>query len=659
LTSDKVLVAPSRAIKLCGTDATDPPARRLSAGKLSVELENGQLRYVRFGCAEALRGVAFLVRDENWGTYAPQIENLDVCETAESFTVAYRAVCSDSRQKLAFEARITGSSDGSLVFGATATPLTDFVTNRAGFVVLHPAGLAGRKLRVTHVDGSEEETRFPGTISPSQPVFNIRALAHEAAPGLWATCRMEGDAFEMEDQRNWTDASYKTYVRPLALPWGYTLAKGSSHEQIISLSFSGRVDSDSKGAGSETAINLSADLATRMLNIGVALPAEEAEETLGALPPLREMCPSFLVCNVDLRDGLALAKLDAYRRAAEAVSARVVLEIVIPDEQDAAVSLAPVAKSVREVGLPLESLVVSTAADLKSWQPKAPRPEKPTVEEIATAARAAFPGVKLGDGMLSTFTELNRKRPRAELFDYVTHTTCSIVHAADDRSVMETLETLPAIIASTRAMIGDKGYRIGPSAIAARSNPYGKGIVDNLHNDRVCLTNHDPRQRGVFNAAWTLGYVAACAYGGVEALALGATTGPLGFIHRQGGAASPYFDSINGPTVYPAFHVLSGLSRGSELPLIEARSSEPRRAAALAWREGQRVVLWLANLTAEPLTIRMTGIEGARLQASLLDASTFEQAASSLYALDSLKRPLDEAGLNLDAYAVARIEVEK
>jgi len=122
-------------------------------------------------------------------------------------------------------------------------------------VVLHPAGLAGQKLKVTHVDGSEEETRFPEAISPSQPVFNIRALAHEAAPGLWATCRMEGDAFEMEDQRNWTDASYKTYVRPLALPWGYTLAKGSRHEQTISLSFSRRVDSDSRDTRSEATIN--------------------------------------------------------------------------------------------------------------------------------------------------------------------------------------------------------------------------------------------------------------------------------------------------------------------------------------------------------------------------------------------------------------------
>ncbi|HZZ60094.1 MAG TPA: hypothetical protein VFE63_02840 [Roseiarcus sp.] len=658
MTVDKTLAAPSRAVKLCGTEATDPPSRRLCCGGLAVELENGQLRYVRFGGVEVLRGIAFLVRDENWGTYAPHVESLDIQETAGSFAVSYRAVCSDARQRLAFETRITGSSDGSLVFTAAATPETDFVTNRAGFVVLHPAGLAGEKLKVTHVDGSEEETRFPKAISPSQPVFNIRALAHEAAPGLWATCRMDGDAFEMEDQRNWTDASYKTYVRPLALPWGYTLAKGSRHEQSVRLSFSGHVDADSKEARSEATISLGADLSIRMPDLGVALPAEETETTLTAIESLRSMHPRFLVCSVDLRDGLGLARLDAYRKASEAVSAPVVLEIVIPDEQDAAIALAPVAAAARKAGLNLDSVVVSSAADVKSWQPGATRPEKPAVEEIAKAARAAFPGVRLGGGMLSTFTELNRKRPKPELVDYVTHTTCSIVHAADDHSVMETLETIPAIIASTRAMIGETPYRIGPSAIAARSNPYGKGLVDNSHNERACLTDCDPRQRALFNAAWTLGYVAACAPGGLEALALGATTGPLGFIHRRVGAASPYFDSLNGPAIYPAFHVVAGLALGGGRRLVEAHSSEPRRTAALAWRVGARVVLWLANLTAEPLTIDMRGLGRARLQASVLDGSAFEQAVASVDALDALRRPLEEAELKLDAYAVVRVEAE-
>ena len=37
MTSDKIVVAPSRAIKLCGTAAADPTARRFSAGAVGFE----------------------------------------------------------------------------------------------------------------------------------------------------------------------------------------------------------------------------------------------------------------------------------------------------------------------------------------------------------------------------------------------------------------------------------------------------------------------------------------------------------------------------------------------------------------------------------------------------------------------------------------------
>ena len=568
-------------------------------------------------------------------------------------------MCEDANQRLRYEARITGSSDGALAFEAVATPDTDFVTNRAGFVVLHPAALAGGRLRVTRVDDREEETRFPERISPSQPVFNIRALSHEAAPGLWARCRMEGDAFEMEDQRNWTDASYKTYVRPLALPWGYTLAKGSRHEQSVRLSFTGAGGARARRASGAIAIEPGQDLPLRMPELGVALPHDEIEAASTAVDALRALKPRFLVCHADMRENAALSEFDTIWRVAESVGAKIVLEIVVPDEADPRASLEPVAAAAKRAGLKIDSIVVSSAADLKSWQPGAKRPEKPTVEDTAKAARAAFPEAQLGGGMLSTFTELNRKRPKAGLFDFITHTTCSIVHAADDRSVMETLETLPAIIGSTRAMIGETPYRVGPSTIAARMNPYGKGVLDNPGNRRVCLTNRDPRQRGLFNAAWTLRYVAACAYGGAASVAMGAASGPLGFIHhRAADHPQPYFDLFDGRAVYPAFHVMAGLARGAGRHLVEAQSSEPRRAVGLAWRENTRTVLWLANLTAEPLTIRIGSFEDARLQASVLDSSVFEKAVVSLNALEVLRRPLKEAELNLDAYAVARVEVD-
>ena len=129
-----------------------------------------------------------------------------------------------------------------------------------------------------------------------------------------------------------------------------------------------------------------------MPDLGVALPAGRgAGGSRRRRTALRTLNPHFLVCNVDARDGRGLAELEAYRQVAEAVSAGIVLEIVIPDERDAAASLAPVAEAVRRARLTSPSVVVSSAADLKSWQPGAKRPEKPTAEEISKPRALLFP----------------------------------------------------------------------------------------------------------------------------------------------------------------------------------------------------------------------------------------------------------------------------
>ena len=108
----------------------------------------------------------------------------------------------------------------------------EFATNRTGLVVLHPPQLAGEALRVTHADGSAEESSFPAAISPHQPVLDIAELAwlHD---GIEVAVAFEGDVFEMEDQRNWSDASYKTYSRPLELPFPYAIAAGERVRQSV------------------------------------------------------------------------------------------------------------------------------------------------------------------------------------------------------------------------------------------------------------------------------------------------------------------------------------------------------------------------------------------------------------------------------------------
>src|SRR5699024_8620095 len=111
----------------------------------------------------------------------------------------------DLRAVLDLEAR--GSV---LTIALELTTARDLLTNRAGLVVLHPPALAGSELTVVHSSGDTTHTRFPSDIAPHQPAVDIVSLESRGV-----RVAFEGDTFEMEDQRNWTDASYKTYSRPL------------------------------------------------------------------------------------------------------------------------------------------------------------------------------------------------------------------------------------------------------------------------------------------------------------------------------------------------------------------------------------------------------------------------------------------------------------
>jgi D-apionolactonase len=646
----------TRSIKRCGTEQPDVVGRTLHAGALHVEFDNGQLRYLKVGGVEVLRAVAFLVRDENWGTYTPVISDLMIDQRNDGFSVSFHAACSRPGQEIAYDARIEASTDGTLRFTGTATPKTDFLTARTGFVVLHPLkGVAGAPLTVEHVDGRIVAASFPPLVDPVQPFLNLRALTHEVQPGVKACVRMEGDTFEMEDHRNWTDASFKTYVRPLSRPWPYTLPAGEAVTQSISVTLSG-VPRGGSAARAKPGIEvrLGAPSAQRLPPLGLGLPAEEIAPTLDRLDLFKLAAPNLLQCHFDPRRGHGLAELEGYRRLAEASGAAVVLEAVVQSVDAIAVELASLAAVVRRARLKLAAIAVCPVGDLKSVLPGGPRPPAPDLAALFAATRAAFPGVKVGGGMFSFFTELNRKRPPAASLDFAMNTTCPIVHAADDRSVMETLEALPYQIRTARAFLGSTPHRIGPSAIGCRDNPHGATFTPNPNNQRVCLARNDPRTRALFGAAWTLGYIATLARTGIECLTMGAPTGPLGFIYRKTDDAQPWFDSLGQPAVYPAFHVMSGVSRGARAQLVDLDCSDPATVQGLAYRNGAGTVLWLANLSAQAQRVSIGGA-GARaggMIGTLLDEASFEIATTDPQTFQRTHRPFAPE-LTLEAYAVA------
>jgi D-apionolactonase len=219
--------------------------------------------------------------------------------------------------------------------------------------------------------------------------------------------------------------------------------------------------------------------------------------------------------------------------------------------------------------------------------------------------------------------------------------------------VMETLETLPAIIASAMAIAAGKPWRVGPSGIGARDNPYGTGPTPNPGNGRVCMADMDPRQRGLFGAAWTVGYLAAFATSGAEAIVLGAATGPRGAIHRRQAQPLPWFDEAAGRRVYPLFHVLAAAAAASGAKVLATTSSAPRQIAALGWRDGKRSRLLLANLTPEAQRVSLSDARFAGATCRMLDAAAFAAATTGPDWAKQPDAPVGDGRIALSPYAVA------
>ena len=137
----------SRAVELFGTEEPVPETPVLRAGPLECSLDAGNLRHIKIHGVEAIRAVSYIVRDRNWGTYSPEISNLKIEQDTGGFRVGYQAVCEDAQQ-LAYAAQIEGDAR-QLSFAAEGVALSDFVTNRTGFVVLHPLeGVSGPPVEV-------------------------------------------------------------------------------------------------------------------------------------------------------------------------------------------------------------------------------------------------------------------------------------------------------------------------------------------------------------------------------------------------------------------------------------------------------------------------------------------------------------------------------
>jgi hypothetical protein len=475
-------------------------AVEIGTGRLTAPIVEGDLRGLRFDGHEVLRRVSYPVRDTGWGT----IPTVTLTEEAGPGRYHRRFAEASGLFEGDFHAAVDG--EGQLRLSVSFRFSGAARVNRAGFTVLHPLdGVAGKPVQVRHPDGGATNGTFPLLIAPDQPARNIIGLSHAIGP-VTVDLSFAGEVFEMEDQRNWSDASFKTYCRPLSLPRPFTVQPGETIRQEITLK-----------------------LGLRPVRSGAAGPAVTGVSRLPQVMLAHEPGLSSTAALAAFPGVPVLLRIDGTTPDADlvALSPRrdVAVEVVFETLDDLNRQIARLHRSglrpLRVIGLPL--------AYLASHQPEGPWPEGPAPRDAIAPLRDAFPGVPIGSGGLTNFTEFNRCPPDPTA-DFASFGNSAIVHAADDASVCETLEALPAIFATAQALAPGKPLHLGLFSIGMRSNPYGAAVVPNPDGKPTPMAMQDARQHTGFAAAYAVGVLAAAARAGVDSLALAMPDGSLGAV---------------------------------------------------------------------------------------------------------------------------------
>ncbi|MDB5333117.1 MAG: hypothetical protein JWP03_4268 [Phycisphaerales bacterium] len=235
--------SPASAVEILMTHETAiedarRPAEFLRAGPVRLKFADGELRYLRVGDKEIIRRIYFGVRDGTWATAMPRFTQMDVEKADDHFTIHLAASCKMKSVDYQWSGVITGDTDGKITFRAEGTPNADFDSNRIGLCVLYGnASLAGQAFET---DGATPKGVFPPLVSPKLVGEKFHALRYATADGLNVACSVEGATFDMEDQRNWGDSSWKAYA---PLPYAYPrVAKGDKKVQTVTLTVGGKTD---------------------------------------------------------------------------------------------------------------------------------------------------------------------------------------------------------------------------------------------------------------------------------------------------------------------------------------------------------------------------------------------------------------------------------
>lgn len=602
----------------------EPPPQRtaLRAGPLTAFLEGADLRDLRFGGVELVRRLYFALRDENWDTIPADLENLSIGVDANSFLVSFDAQHRNRDLDFRWHATIQGDQSGNITYTMSGQALRGFRYCRIGFCVLHPPEYAGRPYRGTAISGSITG-ELPQTIGPQRyegglyfPLFEaVSSLTVSLAGGVEARFDFEGDLFEMEDQRNWTDGSFKTYCTPLSLGFPHTANPGQNFAQRVSITASGPA-SASDGPSDSVNLSLGRPLAIRLPHMGLGVATHDVEFSPADTELLGGLHLDHLRADLHLSNPDCFAHLARAEQECSALGCGLELALFLTG-------------NVPHELLGLESRLSLTVpvSRVLVFHEQEQTTSQHWVQQVRDRIALHLPGVPIGGGTNLYFAELNRSRPDTDGLDAVAYSINPQVHASDERSLVENIEAQRDTVTSARTFCGSLPLVVSPVTLKPRFNPDAVG-PEPAPRPGELPSAVDARQMSLFAAAWTVASIKQLAEGGAASVTYYETTGWRGIKETDGGSPNPELFLSSPGLVFPVYHVFADLAGLKTAELIACSSTDPLRLQGLALSDGANIHLLIANLTSQTQSCAIDGINGDGALVRSLDASTVSHATA-------------------------------
>jgi len=517
-----------------------PDTQRVEHAGFTLDIARAAIRNITYQGAQIIDLLYTAIRPWDWSTLDSDEHSEDVKISGDNCTVTISDTFKGSMQG---QTVLTLRPNGKFTVDYKLTGLDHFEINRWGVCFcLHTGDWMGATVKAS---GSEYE--LASEISPQRVINGVTQGLFPASNDMHFVAVDKrslkvistGKILEAEDQRNWTDNTYKIYSGSLAEPRPFVIEKGITWEQCVEFEVSAPI-----GAAEDGAKIVAKDIPS-LPRIGLQFNGEA------------------LLQSDDLEKALFILDIDHIRVNEESLTAQ---------------KIATVSKS----GLALEAALLSShqGAELS-------REVEHLSARVPAGSRLLIhrEGRKIvQDEDLPKNKSLNSYIPGTDAYlvdlhrnkynfgDSVSYSMAPTIHSTDPETIFKTLYTQRESIEFAKKFIATQ-VSISPITFSSRGNPETGHARDNRIN--FAQPEMAAQITELSAAAWTLGSVFALASAGAHSGTWHELFGEFGVIYSEGSAIkfSPTFHALAALGAHHAHEITIATSLDNSWVAFEDRES--------------------------------------------------------------------------------------